>query len=622
MPIARVDDFVRGESSNKDCPARFHVEARRRRPPEMPYKPKVDGILEYILYWCSFGPDDHRKGGFYSIHSILVFNSDNKAISVAWIITPRFANVDEHKWIMALYNRVHTKDPACKLAGFIAYDPSTDVLTISCPKALKLRSKALSTHLDTMEPSVRRTDDSAFAFQTLPNVENHRLCDKKLKRWLDSLDSSEQEAFKKLKLGTVASLFNVKIKGHLVEAALGCWSLEFHVFKLGVFELSPTLEEYGRLMSVPFDQDRIVIPFCRASWKSKAASLLEVKRGFLEKLDGEENYYRCSLKFLVDNFFPRNPSWISTSSFIGLPGSWLQYRFRALALAVVGHVLFPLSFNFIDMKVVEVVEQIINGHSFIPMLLAETFRALDRCVQKRGGFFRGCISLLQVWLLEHLKFSNLLTTPAFMRQDLIESHYAFSEISLYLDSPETWYDQLVLLVPNMLVWKCSWLHVLEILSDIPIIEAIKDVVEFGSSSEELISRLFVGWKSRVRNTFGDDQDSFATIEKEPMNVLLIEDQPSYKELEEKVTSLLVENEDLKAEVTKLGSEAAVYRDRIKDLKTQVDTLETVNEEFQYFQNPINGRNSNSHEVILKLNAEQARLRQKLKDQGEASSDSD
>ncbi|XP_023752833.1 uncharacterized protein LOC111901183 [Lactuca sativa] len=63
VPFARVDDFVRGESNNKDCPTRFHVEARRRRPPKMPYKPKVDGILEYILYWCSFGPDDHRKGG-------------------------------------------------------------------------------------------------------------------------------------------------------------------------------------------------------------------------------------------------------------------------------------------------------------------------------------------------------------------------------------------------------------------------------------------------------------------------------------------------------------------------------------------------------------------------------
>ncbi|KAL2254689.1 UNVERIFIED_CONTAM: hypothetical protein Sindi_0263600 [Sesamum indicum] len=332
IPFARVDDFVRGESNNKECPTRFHVEARRRRTPKTPYKPKVDGILEYILYWCSFGPDDHRKGGIvrpsrttyvpknksagrpntkrgctchfivkrliaepsvaliiynqdkhvdkkglpchgpqdkkaagtramyapyiseelrlrvlsllhvgvsvetimqrhnesvekqggpcnrddllthryvrrqersirrssyeldeddavsismwveshqnniffyedfsdsdplilgiqtewqlqqmirfgncrllaynsnfgsnklkYPIHSLVVFNSDNKAIPVAWIITPRFASRDTHRWMRALYNRVRAKDPTWKLAGFIVDDPLSDILAI------------------------------------------------------------------------------------------------------------------------------------------------------------------------------------------------------------------------------------------------------------------------------------------------------------------------------------------------------------------------------------------------------------------------------------------------------------------------------------------------------------
>ena len=49
IPFARVADFVRGESNRKDCPTRFHVEARRRRRSTTPYKPKVDGVLEYIL---------------------------------------------------------------------------------------------------------------------------------------------------------------------------------------------------------------------------------------------------------------------------------------------------------------------------------------------------------------------------------------------------------------------------------------------------------------------------------------------------------------------------------------------------------------------------------------------
>jgi len=67
-----------------------------------------------------------------------VFNSDNKAIPVAWIITPRFASADAHRWMRALYNRVCMKDPSWKLAGFIVDDPLTDILTIRLAVPLSL----------------------------------------------------------------------------------------------------------------------------------------------------------------------------------------------------------------------------------------------------------------------------------------------------------------------------------------------------------------------------------------------------------------------------------------------------------------------------------------------------
>jgi hypothetical protein len=52
IPFARVDDFVRGESANKDCPTRFHVEARWRRPPEMVQivHSKLDPQLSYAFF--------------------------------------------------------------------------------------------------------------------------------------------------------------------------------------------------------------------------------------------------------------------------------------------------------------------------------------------------------------------------------------------------------------------------------------------------------------------------------------------------------------------------------------------------------------------------------------------
>lgn len=66
----------------------------------------------------------------YPIHSLLVFDSNNSAIPIAWIITPRFASRESHRWLRSLYDRVHSKDPNWKLGGFIIDDPLADVHTI------------------------------------------------------------------------------------------------------------------------------------------------------------------------------------------------------------------------------------------------------------------------------------------------------------------------------------------------------------------------------------------------------------------------------------------------------------------------------------------------------------
>ncbi|XP_071709525.1 uncharacterized protein [Rutidosis leptorrhynchoides] len=67
----------------------------------------------------------------WPIQSLVVFNSDNKGIPVAWIIAPSFLRPeDTHKWMRALFNRVCTKDPTWKLGGFIVDDPLSDTTTI------------------------------------------------------------------------------------------------------------------------------------------------------------------------------------------------------------------------------------------------------------------------------------------------------------------------------------------------------------------------------------------------------------------------------------------------------------------------------------------------------------
>ncbi|KAF9616838.1 hypothetical protein IFM89_032688 [Coptis chinensis] len=60
IPYSRVENFVRGESANSECPANFRIESRRKRSEGSVSKPRVDGYLEYTLYWCSYGPEDYR----------------------------------------------------------------------------------------------------------------------------------------------------------------------------------------------------------------------------------------------------------------------------------------------------------------------------------------------------------------------------------------------------------------------------------------------------------------------------------------------------------------------------------------------------------------------------------
>ncbi|GKF28322.1 hypothetical protein Tco_0094664, partial [Tanacetum coccineum] len=48
IPFPRADDFIRGESNNKECPTRFKRESSRTN--KESEKAKLDGTLDYILY--------------------------------------------------------------------------------------------------------------------------------------------------------------------------------------------------------------------------------------------------------------------------------------------------------------------------------------------------------------------------------------------------------------------------------------------------------------------------------------------------------------------------------------------------------------------------------------------
>ena len=66
----------------------------------------------------------------YPVCSLLVFDSSQNAIPVAWIITSSFVGKDIHKWIGFLSKRIRTKDPRWKPNGILLDDPSFDYTII------------------------------------------------------------------------------------------------------------------------------------------------------------------------------------------------------------------------------------------------------------------------------------------------------------------------------------------------------------------------------------------------------------------------------------------------------------------------------------------------------------
>ncbi|XVF34456.1 hypothetical protein REPUB_Repub18cG0060300 [Reevesia pubescens] len=66
----------------------------------------------------------------YPLSMLLVFDSSQNAISVAWVITFSLVGQDIHKWIGSLAERIWTKDPRWRLNTFLVDDPSFGISVI------------------------------------------------------------------------------------------------------------------------------------------------------------------------------------------------------------------------------------------------------------------------------------------------------------------------------------------------------------------------------------------------------------------------------------------------------------------------------------------------------------
>lgn len=63
----------------------------------------------------------------YPLCTLLVFDSRQHALPVAWIITRTIAKPDVAKWMKALVDRVHAVDQGWKINGFLVDDAAVEI---------------------------------------------------------------------------------------------------------------------------------------------------------------------------------------------------------------------------------------------------------------------------------------------------------------------------------------------------------------------------------------------------------------------------------------------------------------------------------------------------------------
>ncbi|KAG8049461.1 hypothetical protein GUJ93_ZPchr0009g1575 [Zizania palustris] len=91
------------------------------------------GHQSLLASHCSFGVSKLK----YPLHTLLVFDSRQQALPVAWIITRSVTKQDTLRWMKALTERIYSVDSTWRIGGFVIDDPASELDPIremfSCP---------------------------------------------------------------------------------------------------------------------------------------------------------------------------------------------------------------------------------------------------------------------------------------------------------------------------------------------------------------------------------------------------------------------------------------------------------------------------------------------------------
>ncbi|RDY05750.1 hypothetical protein CR513_10388, partial [Mucuna pruriens] len=232
--------------------------------------------------------------------------------------------------------------------------------------------------------------------------------------------------------------------GNLLSLKYNSWPcqhlLNTMIYLLGAFQgfqLTPTLEEYERLIGIPCDKS----PPClfRGHYPSWAlvARLLKVPKSEVLKLKKNQNGVEGIPKVALEERLQR----------LQKEEDWLAFV-DVYELLVYGIMLFPQIERYVDLVAIDAFlkKQDREEHPIVA-ILANTYYTLDYCSKKNGKGLRCFTSLLFLWLTTYLFHSSKRTRCP------IEDHY-WSHIKPLTKAE--WSTHLDEAIERSICWYSQW----------------------------------------------------------------------------------------------------------------------------------------------------------------------
>jgi hypothetical protein len=189
--------------------------------------------------------------------------------------------------------------------------------------------------------------------------------------WLDQLDGIGWLNFQNHRMTSLRRIRDVAIRPELLRAAVQFWDPEVHVFRFGIHELCPTVEEFHAYLG-GFNLEVPAIPLQGVNFANVLSSKLGISNNAAKSMlqGGVINIPRIIAQFPPEGF--------------------------ALCLCLLAAFLFVCSDGQASSQLVGVAMQIEERKDVAPMVLAETLMGLDRVRAGETNVFGGSALILQV----------------------------------------------------------------------------------------------------------------------------------------------------------------------------------------------------------------------------------